>query len=75
MSAAKYRKINGLDKTDNLRDTLTTVQLELIAKLEVYNTSFIAGGIDFETRKRMLNKIFMRDFNQRLIDEHMLIEA
>lgn len=75
MPAAKYRKLNGLDKTDNLRDTLSTIQLECIAKLEMYNTSFIAGGIDFETRKEMLNNIFMRDFNDRLIQEHILIEA
>lgn len=75
MPAAKYRKVNGLDKTDNLRDTLSTIQLECIAKLEMYNTSFIAGGIDFETRKSMLDKIFMRDFNERLINEHILIDA
>lgn len=75
MPAAKYRKLNGLDKTDNLRDTLSTIQLECIAKLEMYNTSFIAGGLDFDTRKNMLNKIFMRDFNNRLIEEHILIEA
>jgi len=75
VSAAKYRKDNEFDANENLRDTLTTIQLESIASLESHNTSFIAAGIDYATRKKMLNKIFMRDFSDKLISEDIRINA
>ena len=75
VSAAKYRKDNDFDANENLRDTLTTIQLESIASLESHNTSFIAAGIDYATRKKMLNKIFMRDFSDKLISEDIRINA
>jgi hypothetical protein len=75
VSAAKYRKDNDFDANENLRDTLTTIQLESIASLESHNTSLIAAGIDYATRKKMLNKIFMRDFSDKLISEDIRINA
>jgi len=75
VSAAKYRKDNEFDANENLRDTLTTIQLESIASLESHNTSFIAAGIDYATRKKLLNKIFMRDFSDKLISEDIRINA
>ena len=74
-TAKQHRERHGFDKTVNLRDTLTPIQLECLSVLEVNNTAFISAGLDFDMRKELLNKILDRDFTQRLIDEHMRLEA
>ena len=75
MSAAKYRLNNGLEPSDNLRDTLTPIKLECLASLEVLNTSLISAGIEYAKRKEMLLNVHKRDFSERLINEHMRIEG
>jgi len=75
VTAAKYRKDNDFTPSDNLRDTLSTGTLDCLSALEVYNTSFIAASIDYTTRKDMLTKIYMRDYRDYLVKEHILLEA
>ena len=74
-TAKAYRQVNGFDKTVNLRDTLSIVELECVASLESTNKEMINICMDYQSRKEMLLKVFKRDFASKLIDEHLRLEA
>ena len=74
-TAKSYRAANGFDKTVNLRDTLSIVELECVASLESTNKEMINICMDYQSRKEMLLKVFKRDFASKLIDEHLRLEA
>lgn len=75
MTSAQYKKHHELSSTDSIRDTFTDVQLSVTHKLQKHNSAFIEFGFEFDKRKQMLNDIFMRKYNQKLIDEHMRLES
>jgi len=74
-TAKAYRKFNGFDKTVNMRDTLSIIELECVASLESTNKEMIKICMDYQSRKEMLLKVFKRDFASKLIDEHLRLEA
>ena len=75
MTAKQYREDNNFDKTVNLRDTLSIVELECVASLESTNKELIKAGLSYENRKVMLLKVFKRDLSQKLIDEMIRLES
>ncbi len=74
-TAKAYRIANDFDKTVNLRDTLSIVELECVASLESTNKELIKIGMEYTDRKEMLLKVFKRDLASKLIDEQMRLEA
>lgn len=61
MSASEYRKLNGMNKTGNIRNTFTEIQLEYVAELEKYDADLIMvqNIFEYEKRKEILTKKFI----------------
>ena len=74
-TAKAYRIDNGFDKTVNLRDTLSIVELESVASLESTNKELIKIGMSYSDRKDALLKVFKRDLANKLIEEHATLES
>ena len=74
-TAKAYRANNGFDKTVNLRDTLTIIELECVASLESTNKELIKIGMAYADRKNALIKVFKRNFKDKLISEQIRLEA
>jgi phage anti-repressor protein len=60
MSASDYRKLNGLNKTDSIRNTFSEVLLEYVADLEEYDAKLILTQFIFDYYKRQ--EILTREF-------------
>ena len=75
MTSSQYKKHHDLSSGDSIRDLFTPVQLQVTHTLQKHNSAFIEAGFEFDKRKEMLNDIFMRRYNKRLIAEHIAIEA
>lgn len=61
MSASEYRKLNGMSKKGNIRNTFTETQLEYIAELEKYDADLlmVQNIFNYEKRKEILTKKFI----------------
>jgi len=69
LPAKKYKLENGIDDKENLRDVLSLEQIKAVESLQRLNQSMLELDFDFETRKKELNRVFMRDHAKPMIDE------
>lgn len=60
MSANDYRKLNGLNNTQSIRNTFSEEQLEYIADLEEYDARLITTQLIFDYNKRQ--EILTREY-------------
>lgn len=75
MTASKFRQHHDIEKTEAIRDYMTTEQLNCIVSLQRANTVYIEDGLSFDERKSKLTDIFNRKHKQKLIDEIHLLES
>ena len=68
-SAAKWRKSHELSKEDNVRDTLTALQMQAVNHMQKNNTALIEMGFSFEDRKERLDALFNAKYSRGIIDE------
>jgi len=69
LPAKKYKAENGIDDKYNLRDVLSFEQIKAVESLQRLNQSMLELDFDFETRKKELNRVFMRNHAKTMIDE------
>lgn len=75
MTASKFRQHHDIEKTESIRDYMTTEQLNCIVSLQRANTVYIEDGLSFDERKSKLTDLFNRKHKQKLIDEIHLLES
>lgn len=75
MTAKQYRERHGLDKAQPIRDHLTKCEIECIEHLQRVNSSLIDIGMDFDSRKCQLNKLYMTHHYQKLLAEVVQLES
>lgn len=75
MTAKKYRERHELGKANPIRDHLTKCEIECIEHLQRVNSSLIDIGMDFESRKNQLNKLYMTHHYKKLTHELLQLEA
>ena len=68
MKSKQYKQILQLDDKANIREFMTTLQLEAYDYLEVRNVGYLDDGLDFTERTVKLKGLFDKRFRQRLID-------
>jgi len=69
LPSKKYKLENGIDDKENLRDVLSLEQIKAVESLQRLNQSMLELDFDFETRKKELNRVFMRNHAKPMIDE------
>lgn len=74
MNAKQYKAENGLGPNEHIRDTLTLLEIACIEHLQRANTTMIEIGMDFQSRKCELSKIYMQRHSRGLIDEVKRLE-
>lgn len=75
MTASKFKKHHDIEKSEAIRDYMTTEQLNCIISLQRANTVYIEEGLSFDERKSKLMDLFSRKHKQKLIDEIHLLEC
>ena len=75
MTASKFRQHHDIEKTETIRDYMTSCQLNCIIALQRANTVYIEDGLSFDDRKEKLTDLFNRKHKQKLIDEVHLLES
>lgn len=75
MTASKFRQHHDIEKTEAIRDYMTSCQLNCIIALQRANTVYIEDGLSFDDRKEKLTDLFNRKHKQKLIDEVHLLES
>ena len=65
----------GLDNDVNLRDHLTTKEIEVVTKLQKINTSLIDTGDTYKVRKEKLKNVFNIKYKAKLLEELHLLEG
>lgn len=75
MTAKQYRERHDLDKAHPIRDHLTKCEIECIEHLQRVNSSLIDIGMDFDSRKCQLNKLYMTHHYQKLLAEVVQLES
>ena len=68
-TASMWRKSQELSKDDNIRDTLTALQITAVNHMQKNNTALIEMGFDFDDRKERLNALFNTKYANGIIDE------
>jgi len=74
-TASKFRKDNDVEDKESIRDYLTKEQKAAILGLQRANTVYIDDGLEFESRKEKLTRLFNKKYKQTLIDEILLLSA
>lgn len=69
MKSTLLRKVRRVPPNALIRDYMTGIELEEINKLQSANSAYIEGGIEFEQRKKMLQKIHNRFISKKLVCE------
>lgn len=75
LPAKKFKEAQGLEAEASLRDSLTPLQMRTILAMQNLNQSFLELDMSFEERKEKLHVIFMRKYNQDLVNEVLKIHA
>ena len=75
LPAKKFKEVQGLEAEASLRDSLTPLQMRTILAMQNLNQSFLELDMSFEERKEKLQVIFMRKYNQDLVNEVLKIHA
>lgn len=68
-TAKKFKEVNELNDSDHLRDHLSTLEVTCIEHLQKVNTSLLTVGLDYDTRKGMLTKVYNEQYKDALIIE------
>jgi phage regulator Rha-like protein len=74
-SSAKFKAQNDIEKNESLRDFLTIEQKNALISLQRANTVFLLMGTPYEERKVQLTRLYDRQHNEKLIEEHMRLGA
>lgn len=74
VSKKKWCEMEEISK-ENFRDALTSVQIEAVENLQTANTVLIETGMEYQTRKNKLSKIYDKKFAQRCLDEIVRLNA
>jgi phage regulator Rha-like protein len=74
-TAKKFKAFHEIEKDDALRDYLSTEQINAVLSLQRANTALIQIGMEYLEREENLRKLFDRHHSQKLIQEHILLEA
>lgn len=75
MSAAKFKAHHDIGKNESVRDYMSELQMKAVIDLQRANTVFIQMGDNYEDRKEKLTKMFKLRFEQKLIDEVIMLES
>lgn len=75
MSAAKFKAHHDIGKNESVRDYMSELQMKAVIDLQRANTVFIQMGDKYEDRKDKLTKMFKLRFEQKLIDEVIMLES
>lgn len=75
MTAKQYRERHDLGKANPIRDHLTKCEIECIEHLQRVNSSLIDIGMDFDSRKNQLNKLYMTHHYRKLLAEVVQLES
>ena len=75
MSAAKFKAHHEIGKNESVRDYMSELQIKAVIDLQRANTVFIQMGDKYEDRKDKLTKMFKLRFEQKLIDEVIMLES
>lgn len=74
-TSGKFRAQNEIEENESIRDYLSPLQLKCFTELQRANTVYITDEIDFEERKEKLIAAYNKRWRERLINEHMMLEA
>lgn len=74
-SAKEYRAAHGIGKDDPIRDHLTALEIRCVQAMQRANTTMIEMGMDYDTRKTELHKLYVRRHAPGLLEEVKRIEA
>lgn len=75
MTAKEFREFHNIGEDTPIRDMMTKLELEAVNRLQTINENLYRCGFDFELRKAKLQEIFDDDFNARLTEETLRLEA
>lgn len=73
--AKKYRLDQGIGENESLRDYLTPLEMQCFIELQRANTVYITDGLEYEERKEKLTAAYNKRWREKLINEHMMLEA
>ena len=73
--AKKYRLEQGIGENESLRDYLTALEMKCFLELQRANTVYIMDGLEYQERKEKLTSTFNKRWREKLINEHMMLEA
>lgn len=74
-SAKEYRAAHGIGKDDPIRDYLTALEIRCVQAMQRANTTMIEMGMDYDTRKTELHKLYVRRHAPGLLEEVKRIEG
>lgn len=69
VTAKKWRDHMELEKKDDFRDALSPAQIEAVQNLQTANTVLIEMGMEYQERKKALDKIYNKKFAKKCLDE------
>lgn len=75
MSSAKFKAHHDIGKNESVRDYMSELQMKAVIDLQRANTVFIQMGDKYEDRKEKLAQMFKLRFEQKLIDEVIMLES
>lgn len=62
MDSRQFREARGIGEGVSLRSCLEALQLQAIEELQRLDTGLLMAGVDFETRKQTLQKVFAKKY-------------
>ncbi len=74
-TSGKFRAQNEIEENESIRDYLSPLQLKCFTELQRANTVYITDELEFEERKEKLIAAYNKRWRERLINEHMMLEA
>lgn len=75
VTAKKWREHMEMDKREDFRDALYPAQIEAVQNLQTANTVLIEMGMEFQARKKALDRLYIKKFAQKCLDEILKINA
>jgi hypothetical protein len=74
-TSGKFRAQNEIEENESIRDYLSPLQLKCFTELQRANTVYITDELEFEERKEKLMAAYNKRWRERLIEEHIALEA
>jgi Rha family phage regulatory protein len=74
-TSGKFRAQNEIEENESIRDYLSPLQLKCFTELQRANTVYITDELEFEERKEKLMAAYNKRWRERLIEEHIALDA